>query len=610
MNTLSSNAIFWIGLIVSLSAVISFYITSTTGQNLRLQGVSLSSSSGQTSSQVNAKFSTTTATVTSQNRGNVQIDTNSITIAEGSADQQVKVYYQPNPTHVLSGSTVTWINKDIAPHTATSGLAASANDSGKVFDTGIIEPGSSGSASITGNGNVSYYCTFHPWMTGTIKITGSNQVSSSSVTSRQNKTSAAAISKNQVTASGPVIAAAGPIVHDPTLRVVRVISGLTMPTTMAFLGHHDFLVLQKEGTVTRVTNGTISSHPLLNVKVGKGFTQGMLGIAISKNSKSNSTYVFLYYTESLKNSTNGQSQKGVSTPLENRLYRYEFVNGKLINPKLLVRLPAGTVKQDYMDNGGYIRIGPDNNVYFSVGAVTGNNISSVQTLTQNFVNGTAVDGRAGILRITQDGKPVLDKQGRGLLGDSYPLNLYYGYGLKDNFGIDFDPMTGYLWDSEPGRIINDEINLIEPRFNGGFEALQGPSIIVPAAPPNLVSFNGAGKYRDPEFTWIQKVVPTGLKFLTSNRLGDKYENDIFLGSFLNGKIYHFDLNKNRNHLIVPTTFMNNYNQMPTWNSTGAVDITFGDGFGGISSLNVGPDGYLYVISLTKGIIYKIIPSTL
>jgi hypothetical protein len=54
--------------------------------------------------------------------------------------------------------------------------------------------------------------------------------------------------------------------------------------------------------------------------------------------------------------------------------------------------------------------------------------------------------------------------------------------------------------------------------------------------------------------------------------------------------------------------MNNYNQMPTWNSTRAADITFGDGFGGISSLNVGPDGYLYVISLTKGIIYKIIPS--
>jgi glucose/arabinose dehydrogenase len=280
----------------------------------------------------------------------------------------------------------------MAPHTATSGMPSSAADSGKIFDTGLIEPGSTGSALITGNGNTPYYCTFHPWMTGTIQITGSNQTSASSL-SLQNKTSTA-VSQNQM--ATPAVATTTPIVHDPTLRVVQVISGLTMPTSMAFLGPDDFLVLQKEGTVTRVTNGTISSHPLLNATVGKGFTQGMLGITISKNSKLNSTYVFLYYTESLKSQTNGQSQISTSKPLENRLYRYELVNGKLINPKLLVR-PAGTVKQDYMDNGGYLKIGPDNNIYFSVGAITGNNVSAVQTLTQNFVNGTAVDGRAGIL---------------------------------------------------------------------------------------------------------------------------------------------------------------------------------------------------------------------
>ena len=143
-----------------------------------------------------------------------------------------------------------------------------------------------------------------------------------------------------------------------------------------------------------------------------------------------------------------------------------------------------------MDNGGYLRIGPDNNVYFSVGAITASDISAVQTLTQNFVNGTPVDGRAGILRVTQDGDPVLSKEDHGLLGDSAPLNLYYGYGLKDSFGIDFDPLTGNLWDAEPGRIISDEINLIEPGFNGGFEALQGPSTYVPAAPADLVYFNG------------------------------------------------------------------------------------------------------------------------
>lgn len=129
---------------------------------------------------------------------------------------------------------------------------------------------------------------------------------------------------------------------------------------------------------------------------------------------------------------------------------------------------------------------------------------------------------------------------------------------------------------------------------------------VPAAVADLVNFNGSGKYYDPQFVWNQKVVPVGLKFLTTSKLGEKYENDLFVGSFLNGKIYHFDLNEARDGLVVPSSFI--YNQMATWNSTGAEDITFGEGFGGISSLNVGPDGYLYVVSFTNGKIYKIMPS--
>jgi len=373
--------------------------------------------------------------------------------------------------------------------------------------------------------------------------------------------------------------------------------------------------LLKGGTVVRVTNGTMASTPLLNVSVGSGITQGMLGIVLSNYSlPDNGRYVFLYYTEVLNNQTGSQlqgegegeqqqnNQTGMNT-LENRVYRYEFVNGSLINPKLLLQLPA---KEGYMDNGGYLKIGPDNNLYMSVGAITASAVSDVQTLTQNFINGTPVDGRAGILRIMQNGNPVLDKEGHGLLGDSHPLNLYYGYGLKDSFGIDFDPISGKLWDAEPGRIIDDEINLIEPGFNGGFEALQGPSVYVPAAVADLVNFNGSGKYYDPQFVWNQKVVPVGLKFLTSSKLGEKYENDLFVGSFLNGKIYHFDLNEARDGLVVPSSFI--YNQMATWNSTGAEDITFGEGFGGISSLNVGPDGYLYVVSFTNGKIYKIMPS--
>ena len=52
-----------------------------------------------------------------------------------------------------------------------------------------------------------------------------------------------------------------------------------------------------------------------------------------------------------------------------------------------------------------------------------------------------MDGRAGILRLTQDGYPVLNADGTGILGNKYPLNAYYAYGIRNSFGIDFDPIT-------------------------------------------------------------------------------------------------------------------------------------------------------------------------
>ena len=600
MNPTASKAIFGIGIILAAAAFISIYVASVAQQSQNSQGTATSTSNTATQSQskATAALSLSSATATqSSNSSNRAVS--SINIVQGSAAQQVKVYYQPTPAQVTSGSKVTWTNNDIAPHTATA--------SDFSFDTGIIAVGSSGSAVVKGKGNLSYRCTIHPWMTSTLQISGSDQ-SNNSQSPASNVTSVANTTPHQVNITAPRV-------NDTNLKVTEVISGLKMPTTMAFLGPDDFLLLLKGGTVVRVTNGTMASTPLLNVSVGSGITQGMLGIVLSNYSlPDNGRYVFLYYTEVLNNQTGNQLQgqgegrqqqnnlTGMQT-LENRVYRYEFVNGSLINPKLLLQLPA---KEGYMDNGGYLKIGPDNNLYMSVGAITASAVSDVQTLTQNFINGTPVDGRAGILRIMQNGSPVLDKGGHGLLGDFHPLNLYYGYGLKDSFGIDFDPISGKLWDAEPGRIIDDEINLIEPGFNGGFEALQGPSVYVPAAVVDLVNFNGSGKYYDPQFVWNQKVVPVGLKFLTTSKLGEKYENDLFVGSFLNGKIYHFDLNAARDGLVVPSSFI--YNQMATWNSTGAEDITFGEGFGGISSLNVGPDGYLYVVSFTNGKIYKIMPS--
>ena len=97
-------------------------------------------------------------------------------------------------------------------------------------------------------------------------------------------------------------------------------------------------------------------------------------------------------------------------------------------------------------------------MYITIGGV---GIDGHKTEAQNVRNGGEPDGTSGILVITQEGNQVTQNS---ILGSKDPLNRYYAYGIWNSFGIDFDPSTGKLWDTENGVIFGDEINLVEPGF--------------------------------------------------------------------------------------------------------------------------------------------------
>lgn len=388
-----------------------------------------------------------------------------------------------------------------------------------------------------------------------------------------------------------------PQLADSHLKVEEVAGGLDTPTTMAFLGPNDILVLEKDkGTVQRVVNGKIFGDPLLDVNVANSVERCMCGIAISKHDSK--TYVFLYYTEI--NGKDGEDRQG-KEPSANRLYRYELVGNKLVDPLLLLDLPANPGPRH---NGGAIIIGPDKNLYVPIGDVDGSfKEQDTETVTQNYNDGVGPDGRSGILRITQDGQPA----GPGILGDSLPLSLYYAYGIRNSFGLGFDPVTGNLWETENGPGEGDEINLVEPGFNSGWQQVHGLAKSTKGFDPkDLVEFNGKGHYRDPELVWQNTVGPTALLFMTSNKLGSQYVNDMFVGDVHNGRIYHFDLTEDRTHLVLPPELAGKVVRNP--NADGLDQIIFGEEFGGISDLKIGPDGYLYVVSVGLGKIFKIVPA--
>ena len=413
-----------------------------------------------------------------------------------------------------------------------------------------------------------------------------------------------------------------PVVNDPNLKVEVVYKGINFPTSMAFLAPNDILVLEKNtGKVRRIVNGQLLKEPLLDVNVAGNVENGLLGIAVSKKVQENTyrngepVYVFLYFTQA---NSDKDYQGKEKEPLANRLYRYQLINNKLENPKLLLNLPAAAWA---IHNGGKVVIGPDENVYVVVGDIVGINIDK-KTKAQNYKNGTDPDGRAGILRITQDGKPV--GGAKGILGDKYPLNLYYAYGIRSSFGIDFDPVTGNLWDTENGPLYGDEINLIYPGFNSGWVKVQGlwepsgPYDYYPGkiliTPNDLVDFGGKGNYSSPKFIWMKNVGPTDLTFLKSDKLGKRYQNDMFVGDVKYGNLYHFDLNLNRKDLLLPAN--HSLADKIADNLQENEEAVFARGFGGITDIEVGPDGYLYVASIKayvndihEGTLYRIVPKT-
>jgi aldose sugar dehydrogenase len=403
---------------------------------------------------------------------------------------------------------------------------------------------------------------------------------------------------------------------------------------MAFVGPNDILVTEKNtGTVKRILNGQLNPEALLDVSVANLAERGMLGIAAGVNNSSNRnaasntinpTYVFLYYTE-YKGEADGDDIDSEENVLGNRLYRYELVDNQLVNPKLLLDLPAHpppdreAYSRDH--NGGKVLIGPtDNYVYVGIGNVAGHSGQA-----QNVLDGATLDGTSGIFRVTQDGQV----QRNPPLGSTQPMSpYYYAYGIRNTFGMDFDPITGKLWDTENGPTSADEINLVEPGFNSGHSKIQGfvkdvsteeseddseqdsssetaatesTATINPAA--DLVNFGANNQYSDPEFVWTAPLGVTALKFLNSDKLGKQYQNTMFIGDVDLGWLYNFKLNPERTGL----SFANGSPLEDKIADTPQEmqETIFGKGFGVITDIQVSPyDGNLYVLTYA-GSIYKI-----
>jgi glucose/arabinose dehydrogenase len=464
---------------------------------------------------------------------------------------------------------------------------------------------------------------------------------------------------------GPTASAqvSGPVMLVPNLAVRTVVAGLVTPTSLAFLGPGDLLVVEKNtGRVQRVVGGAVQST-VLDLPVNFGSERGLLGIALHPDFPQNPG-VYLYWTES----STGQDTDVLSQTLllGNRVDRFVWTGAALSFDRNLIRIralqqDAGQPERGNHD-GGVITFGPDGKLYILVGDV--GRRGQLQNLPDGPLGPGQPDDQFGgpqpdnahltgvILRLGDDGGTPSDNPffaAGASIGGQAGANIQkiFAYGLRNSFGMAFDPVSGNLWEEENGDDTFSELNRVEPGFNSGWVQIQGPPDRIaqykaietsPATDPllgtvyfglqqvrwpptniadspeqalsRLFALPGA-RYSAPEFAWKFEVAPAAIGFVHGRGLGAQFQGDLFMGgarTFLEGgHLFHFNLTGNRHKIGVDDPRL----QDRVADNTHKFDITesesllIGTNFGIVTDIETGPNGNLFVVSLDQGAIHEI-----
>jgi glucose/arabinose dehydrogenase len=318
-------------------------------------------------------------------------------------------------------------------------------------------------------------------------------------------------------------------------------------------------------------------------------------------------------------------------------------------------------------NGGVLRFGPDGKLYLFMGDQGRRgwmqNLPNGPFLTDPFVDdtfgGPAPDNAhlsGVILRLNTDGTAPADNPffaaGAAIGGEAGAnIQKVYSYGHRNSFGMAFDPYSGSLWDTENADDAYSELNRVIPGMNGGWVQLAGPLSRIadwrlieitqfppggPGAlqqvryPPTRAAYTAAlalsrmfmlpgATYVDPDLSWKYEIGPAGATFVKGAALGTEYEGTLWMGSARSnaqvgangGSLYRFQLTSNRLHVDVSADprladrVADNLFRTQKFDGTESETLQIGTGFGTTPSIEQGPDGNLYVASLTDNAIYKI-----
>ena len=573
------------------------------------------------------------------------------TVSPTSADLTVSKTASPNPGQVGTSLSYRIVVMNNGPGVATNVVLTDTLPSGVTFGSASVTQGScSGTATVN--------CAIGTLNVGASAI-ATVVVSPNSEGQLTNTATASASETDFDTANNTAVintvvqpAAVSPVMLDNNLTVSTVVSGLDQPISMAFIGPNDFLILEKAtGKVQRILNGMLHSTAL-DLAVNSASERGLLGIALHPNFAVNG-YVYLFWSES----TTGTDTTNVdaSPLLGNRVDRYIWNGATLTFDRNLIRLRS--LQQDSGQpsrgnhNGGVLRFGHDGKLYIIFGD------NGRRGLLQNITSGGPVpDDQFGgpepddahltgvILRLNDDGTTPSDNP---FFNASTPLSgeaaanvkKIYAYGVRNSFGMAFDPLTGNLWTQENGDDSFDEINRVRPGFNGGWIQAIGPVSRV-SEYKSIESTYGAGnlqqlrwpvsniadtpqqalsrlymlpgaQYVDPEFSWKYAVAPSPIGFVQGRGLGPQFEGDLLVGAsrvtLANGYLFRFEMSADRQHFAFTEPNLADLvaDNLDKFDLSESESLLIGRDFGITTDIQTGPNGNVFVVSLSNGAVYEI-----
>ncbi len=335
---------------------------------------------------------------------------------------------------------------------------------------------------------------------------------------------------------GLLAAAASPAEAAPRVSARRVVGGLDQPVAFTFDPGGRIWFVEKTTGRIRIfdpASGRTSTFSRVRGVNGEG-ERGLLGIALDPGYPDR-PFVYVYATRSVRGT------------LRNQILRLRDAKGTGRHPCVRLAVPASSSPYH---NGGRILFGPDGRLYAVVG--DGHDASNAQDRTS--------EDRGKILRLEPNGDVPAANPRAG--------EAFFAYGIRNSFGMAFDPQTGRLWETDNGPECNDELNLIRRGGNYGW----GPHETCGGTAPRNTNQDGRHPILPRWFTETTIGI-TGIAFCDRCDLGKQSEGRAFFGSVNTGQITRVTLNTKRTGVAARST-------MYTHDA-------------GVLSIEVGPDGRLY-----------------